>query len=152
MAADNWKVYDKLKEYIGDASIDLDSADVFKVALFLSTSNAATLSLDGLAAVTNQVAAGNGYVAGGNTVTSVTWVEAAGTVTFDSADPSFAASGGTIVFRFAVLYDDTVVSPVADPMVCFTLADNTPLDVTIADGETLNLVLTASGYFTLTGT
>lgn len=152
MASDNWKVYNKFKEYMADGALDLD-LDAFKVALFLAASNCETLTFDELGDLTSQVAPGNGYATGGNSVTSVTWVEASGTLTFDSDDPSFTAAGGTIVFRFAVLYDDTVaLSPPTDALVCFTLADNAPLDVTIADGETLNLVLTASGYFTLTGT
>lgn len=148
MAADAWSIYNKFKEYMADGTIDLD-ADAFKVALYLSTSNAATLTTDGLANVTNQHANANGYTTGGVALASVTWVESSGTVTFDSADPSWTASGGSIIARFAVVYDDTVTTPTADPMVCFSLLDNTPADVTVTDGNTLTLTINANGYFQL---
>ena len=148
MASDAWSSYDKFKEYLGDGTIDLDG-DAFKAALFLSTSNCATLTLDGLAALTNQHANANGYTTGGVALASVTWTESSGTLTFDSADPSWTASGGSIVARFAVIYDDTVTTPTADPMVCFSLLDNAPADVTVTDGNTLTLTINANGYFTL---
>lgn len=147
MAADAWSEYNNFKLDIGDGSIDLDT-DAFKVALYTSSSNAATLTLNGKAAVTNEVANGNGYTTGGDSVTA-TWTESSGTVTFDSDDPSWTASGGSITARFAVVYDDTPTSPTADPLVCFSLLDNTPADVTVTDGNTLTLQLSANGYFQL---
>ena len=143
MAADAWVLHDKAKEYMGDATIDLD-ADTFKFALFLSTSNVATTSIDGIAAATNEVT-GNGYAQ--ITATSVTWTESGGTVTFDAADPVWTASGGSIVARFAVIYDDTVTTPVADPIIAHCLLDNTPADVTATDGNTLTIALSANGIF-----
>ena len=148
MAADVWVVHDKFKEYAGDGTIDMD-ADAFKMALFLSTSNIATTSIDGLAAATNQHANGNGYTTGGEAVVSPTWVEASGTVTFDCADQVWTASGGSIAARFAGIYDDTVTTPVADPIVCHSLLDNTPADVTATTGNTLTIAINASGVFTL---
>lgn len=149
MAADPWKVYDKAKEHIGDGIIDLDD-DSFKVALATSASNAATITLETFASVTNEVAAGNGYTAGGNPLTSPTWVEASGTVTFDAVDPSWTASGGSIVARFAYIYDDTTTAP-ADALICYSLLDNTPADVTVTDTNTLTLQLSASGIFDVSG-
>lgn len=151
MAADAWKVYNKFKEYMADGSIDLDG-DSFKVALYQSTSNAATLTNSLKGDLTNEVAVPSppvGYTAGGVAVTQ-TWVESSGTVTFDSDDPAWTASGGSIVARFAVLWDDTPVSPL-DPLVCFSLLDNTPADVTVTDGNTLTLQLNANGYFQVSG-
>jgi hypothetical protein len=150
VAADAWKRYDKFPLRLGDGGLDMD-ADTFKVALHLSASNAATLSTEGWGAVTSEHAAANGYTAGGATLASVTWTEASGTITFDSADPAWTASGGSIVARFAVIYDDTVTTPTADVNVCFSLLDNTPADVTVTDTNTLTLVLNASGILTLSG-
>jgi hypothetical protein len=149
MAADNWKVYDKFKEYVGDGTIDLDN-DTFKCALFLSTSNAATLSVGTgiLGDLTNQHANGNGYTTGGVALTGVTWVEAAGTVTFDCDNISWTASGGSIVARFAVIYSDTAAS---DQLVCMNLMDNAPADITATDGQLLRIEIHASGVFTLSG-
>lgn len=144
MAADKWKIYDEFVEKMADGTCDLDN-DTFKVALFLSTSNAATLSTTGYAALTNEVANGNGYTTGGNTLTSVTWTNSSGTLTFDSADTSWTASGGSITARFAVIYDDTAVG---DVLVAYSLLDNSPADVTATDGNNFNLNMNASGIFT----
>ena len=148
MAADAWVVHDKAKEYMGDGTVDLDT-HTFNIVLFLSTSNIATTSIDGYAAATNEVATANGYTQGGQALTSVTWTESSGTVTWDSADSVWTASGGSITARFAAIYDDTVTSPVADPIICDSLLDNTPADVTATDGNTLTVQMNASGVFTL---
>ncbi|KKN73409.1 hypothetical protein LCGC14_0401120 [marine sediment metagenome] len=148
MAADVWDFYNEFTELIGDGTIDLD-ADTFNLGLYLSTSNAATLTLSGRAAVTNQHASANGYTQPGSALDSPTWVRSGGTTTFDSADEVFTASGGSIVCRFAVIDDDTVASPVVDPLVCFSLLDNTPADVTATDTNTLTIAMHGSGIFTL---
>ena len=148
MAAGTWVVHDKAKEYEGDGTIDYD-ADTFKMALYLSTSNVATTSVDALASATNQVATAFGYTAGGVTV-AATWVESAGTVTFDVADAVWNASGGDITARFAVIYDDTVAAPVAKPIIAHCLLDTTPADVTATDGNPLTIQIAATGVFTKT--
>jgi len=148
MAADAWDFYNEFTEFVGDGTIDLD-ADTFNLGLYLSTSNAATLTTSGRAALTNQHASANGYTQPGSALASVTWVRSGGTTTFDCADEVFTASGGSIVARFAVIDDDTVASPVTDPLVCYTLMDNSPADVTATDGNTLTIAMNASGIFTL---
>lgn len=147
MAAGSWKIYNKAKEYIGDGTIDLDG-DTFKVALARATYTPA-LTHTALSSVT-QTPSGNGYTTGGATLGSVTWTETNGLLTFDSADPSWTASGGSIVARYAVLYDDTTSSP-ADALVAYCLLDTAPADVTITDGNTLTLQISANGYFTVSG-
>ena len=144
MAASAFVIHDKFKEYLGDGTIDMD-ADVFKIRLYQSISNCATTTVDGIAAATNEVTTG-GYVEA--TLASVTWVESAGTVTFDCADVVWTASGGPIAARFCVIYDDTVTTPVADPIVCHGQLD--AADVTATDGNTLTITMPATGIFTLT--
>lgn len=148
MAADAWAVYDIFKEYIGDGTIDLD-ADTFNCGLYSSTSNFATLTLSGRANLTNQHATANGYTQPGSALASVTWVRAGSTTTLDSADEVFTASGGSIVARAAVIDDDTVTTPTADPLCCYTLMDNTPADVTATSGNTLTIQMNASGILAL---
>ena len=148
-AADAWKAYDVFRERMADGSYDLDD-DTFKLALFLSTSDAATLTSANavLADLTNQHANANGYTTGGITLTT-TWVAATSTLTFDYTNsPVWTASGGSIVARFGVLYDSTFVT---DGLVCMTLLDNAPADVTATTGNTLTVDANASGVFTLTG-
>lgn len=149
MAADAWDVYDKFKEYACDGTMDLDG-DSLKVSLHSSSSDAATQTLMLFASVTNELSTANGYTAGGDTPGSVTWTESSGTVTLDSADPAWTASGGSITARFAVCYDDTPTSP-ADPLIACCLLDNAPADVTVTDGNTLTIQLHANGYLQLSG-
>lgn len=150
MAAGAWVVHDKAIEYMGDGTIDLDN-DSFKLALYLSTSNVATTSIDAIATATNEHAANNGYSAGGVALTTPTWTESSGTLTFDSADmtDAWTATGGNIVARFAVIYDDTVAAPVAKPIIAHCLLDATPADVTVTDTNTLSINMNANGIFTV---
>lgn len=147
MAAGKWKRYDSFPLRLGDGTHDMD-AHTFKLALYLSTSNANTLTNDVKGDLTNEHANANGYTTGGVTLGSVTWVEASGTITFDAADPVFTASGGSIVARFGVIWNDTPTSP-ADPLVAVSLLDTAPADVTVTTGNSLTFQLNASGILTL---
>lgn len=145
MAAGPWTIYDKFPLYLGDGTIDMD-ADTFHVALYTSASNAGTLTNDNLVDLTNEVS-GFGYAR--DTANTVSWSESAGVVTFDiTTDPQFTASGGSITARFAVIIDDTPVSP-ADPLVCNALLDSAPADVTVTDGNTLTLQIASAGVFSI---
>lgn len=146
MAAGPWVVYDKFKLALGNKLVDLDS-DTIKVALFTSSSNAgsAALATATYAALTNQVANGNGYTTGGVTVAS-TYLNAGGTLTFDIADPSWTAAGGAITARFAVIYSDTAASK---DLIAYCLLDSTPADVSVTAGNTLAIEIAAGGVFTL---
>jgi hypothetical protein len=148
MAADVWDFYNQFTELVADGTMDLD-ADSFNLGLYLSTSNAAMLTLSGRLDLTNQHASANGYTQPGSALAAVTWSRAAGVTTFDSADEVFTAAGGSIIARYAVIDDDTVTTPVADPLCCFTLLDNAPADVTVTTGNTLTIQMNASGIFTL---
>ena len=116
-------------------------ADSYKIALFLSTSNIGAASTT-YAGLTNEHANANGYTTGGNSVT----LSRSGTttVTFDATDPAvWTASAGSIVARFAVLYE------VSGNVLCYCLLDDAPADVTVTAGNTLTLTINASGLFTL---
>jgi len=147
-AANAWDFYNEFTEYSMDGTMDLD-ADTFNLGLYLSTSNAATLTISGRAALTNQVATNFGYTQPGSALDSVTWNRSGGTTTFDSANEVFTASGGSIVARFAVIDDDTVTTPVADPLCCYSLMDSLPDDITATDGNTLTIQMSGSGIWTL---
>ena len=147
MAAGNWIMYDSAKEFIGDGTIDLDT-HTFKVQLQSSsyTPNRSTQTVR--ADLTNELATGSGYTATGATLGTVTWAQSSGTATFDSADPSWTASGGNIgPFRYAVIYDDTAAS---DELLCYCEVDTTT-DLTATDGQTVTIALNASGILTLSG-
>lgn len=106
---------------------DLDGTHTLKVAL---TNTAPVATHTGLADIT-EIAAGNGYTAGG-TATTPTLSETSGTAKLVCTDVVFTASGGAIAdFRYAVLYNDTATSP-ADALIASWDYGST---VTLADTE-----------------
>lgn len=81
-------------------------AHTFKVYL----SNAApSASLDAVKADLAEIAAGNGYTAGGN-ATTITVAEVTGTTTVSGTEVVFTATGAVGPFQYAVLYNDTSAS------------------------------------------
>ena len=145
MAAGQWVIYNEYKATLGLKALNMNT-DAFKVALFLSTSNAgnAALSVAQYATLTNQHANGNGYLTGG-VACAPTYSQTGGTATFDTADATWTASGGSIVARFGVLYDDTSTNK---DLVAYFLLDATPADVTTTTGNTLTIQI--ANVFTLT--
>lgn len=153
MAAGKWKLYDLSKKYLADGTFDLDAASSWKMALFTSSSNANTLGsgVDIYGDLTNEVASANGYTTGGVALTSPTWANSSGTITFDIDDAVWSASGGSITARFAVIYWNGTLNSIVKPLLCVCLLDTAPADVTATTGNTLTIQINASGVFTLSG-
>ncbi len=155
MAADAWKVYNKAKEYIGDGTIDLDAGDAYFSVVLLTSSYTPALTHSAYSDISGtEVSNGNGYTTGGDILASSTWTESSGTVTFDSADPSWTASGGSIVARYAVLVHIAAGSSVpqtGDKIIAYCLLDNAPANVTAVSGADLTIQLAAGGYFQVSG-
>ena len=94
-------------EDIGEEVHDLEN-DTLKIAL---TNTAPTVATDDERADITEIAAGNGYTLGGETVGSTTWTQATGTATLAGDDVTFTAAGGAIAqFRYAVLYNDSAAN------------------------------------------
>lgn len=146
MAALKWKLYNTAKLGIGSGLIDLDT-HTFKMALFLSGSNCNTLTHDEFSDLTNQASATtSGYTTGGQTITTVTWTNSSGTITFNCDDVEWIALASGITARFAVIYDDTASG---DPLLC--VCDLNGSDATATAGNAFRVVINASGVFTLSG-
>lgn len=139
MAAGAWTFTNAGRTSLLDGTFDIDS-DTWKMALFLSTSNIGAASTT-YAGLTNEHANANGYTTGGN-ATSLS-MSGTTTVTVDGTDEVWTASGGSIVARFAVIYE------VGGNVLCYCLLDSTPADVTATTGNTLTVAIHASGIFTL---
>jgi len=109
-------VYDYFKEYMADGTIDLDN-DIFKAMLL--TSDYSPVSTHKVKAdIDGDEISGDGYSAGGATL-SKTWNHKSGelsTMIFGASDIIW--TNATITARYLVIYDDTVTSPVVDPLVC----------------------------------
>ncbi|MEM6362819.1 MAG: hypothetical protein AAF745_00220 [Planctomycetota bacterium] len=112
-------------------------ADTLKVLL----TNTAPAATSGVAADLTEISAGNGYTAGGASVTTSDSSQSSGTYKLTLADVVFTASGGSIgPFRYAVLYNDTPTSP-ADPLIGYW--DNGSSE-TLDDGESVTIDFSAT--------
>ncbi len=151
MAASAWAIYNLAKQKLGDGTHDLDT-DVFRMGLYLSSSNAATLTLSTRGSVTNEIANANGYLTGGQTLGAVTWGAgaSAGVRRFDSTAEIFTAAGGTILnIKHAVIYNNSKgTSAGTRPLLCTSQLSTAPFDIT--DTNTLTVTPSATGIFELT--
>jgi hypothetical protein len=124
--------FNKFNQFVQDLANkkhDL-SADTLKVML----TNVAPAAANAIFSDLTEIAAGNGYSAGGTQATTTSSVQTAGTEKLIVADVVFTASGGSIgPFRYAVFYNATQTVP------------NKPLigwhdygsSVSLASGETI---------------
>jgi len=126
--------------------VNLES-DTFKIALCVSGSNVSDTTVDSFLSVTGEHTPTSGYLTGGETLTGVSCTESLGVVTFTADDPSFIANGGSIVCKYAVLYVDSVTTPVSKPIVGHL--DLGPLGVTITSGNMMTLNFPTTGIFTI---
>lgn len=109
-------------------------SDTLKVMLTNSAPDAANT----LAANITEISAGNGYTAGGMTVTITSSAQSSGTYKLVGSDPSITASGTVGPFRYAVLYNDTATN---DPLIAYWDRGSS---VTLASGDTFTLDLDAT--------
>jgi len=145
MATGDVTVFNTAKEWLMDGTFDLDG-DTIKLAICDNTvAPTATTATPALGDFTEVGVAGT-YVAGGATCTC-TWVESAGTVTFDSStNPTWAqdASNDTDAY-WGILYADNVTVPVADAAIAYVELGG-PVDMSAGS---LTVTFNASGVFTL---
>lgn len=109
------------------------------MALFLSTSNIGAGSTT-YASLSNEHANQYGYTTGGQAVTVT--MSGTTTVTVDAADLEWTASGGSIVARFAVIYE------VGGNVLCYALLESPAANVTVTTGNKLKVAINASGVYT----
>lgn len=131
--------------HLGTAVHNLSTGSM-KAALSNTAPNAATNTV--FADIT-EIAAANGYVAGGPTLDSEAWAETGagtGIWQFTSADEVITATGGNIgPFRYIPVYNDTPTSP-ADPLIGFLDYGSS---ITVTSGNTFTLDVGANGWFRL---
>lgn len=141
MAAGAWTLTNSGRTNLLNGTFDLDT-DTFLMALFLSTSNIGAASTT-YAGLTNEHSNANGYTTGGISLGQLA-LSGTTTVTVDeTTDPVWTASGGSIIARYAVIYES------GGNVLCYCLLDNTPADVTVTSGNTLTITFHNSGIFTL---
>lgn len=117
-------------EALAEAKHNL-GADALKVLL---TNVAPDPATDAVKADVTEIMPGNGYTAGGVTVTVTTSAQTAGAYKLAGTAPAIAAAGGAIgPFQYAVLWNDTAAN---DELIGFWDYGSA---VTLADGETMPL-------------
>lgn len=107
-------VFNKFNQFVEDVAEKVHNlgADNLKVML----TNSAPVATDTVFANLTEIAAGNGYTAGGTAASITSSVQTTGTYKLVLGDVVFTASGSVGPFRYAVLYNDTPTSP-ADPLI-----------------------------------
>lgn len=142
MAVGAWTANDYTRTKMTDGTWDMDS-DSFKIALFSSSWSTSTENYS----TTNEISTAYGYTQGG---LSIGTLEVSGTTTVKYTETTttiqWTASGGSITFRYVVLYDDTDAS---DGIVCYFIPDDTPSDTTVTDGNAFTVTINANGIISL---
>ena len=132
--------FNKFEQFVEDVAHKVHNlgSDTLKVML---TNSAPSTSLDAVLADLTEIAAGNGYSAGGNAAGLTSSGQTTGTYMLVVPDVDFVASGGSIgPFRYAVLYNDTPTSP-ADPLIGYW---DYGTNITITDGNSFLVDINAS--------
>lgn len=126
-----WTLTNEIRSRVLDGTEgNLTTASAVTVKLLTSSSNIGASSTT-CSGVTGEVANGNGYTTGGVTATFTMSGTTSVTLTL-SANVTFTASGGSIVFRYYLLC-------YASHVFAYALGDNTPADITISNGNTETL-------------
>ncbi len=148
MAAQSFKIYNLAKKKLGQALLDLRTGN-FRVGLYTSASNAATLTLGTLASLTNEVTEANGYSSSGKALATRVWTVGASAKSykFDGDDIVWTGTGGTIPnIKFAVLWASGA-SAGARHLVA--VASLTSAQFTLSQNNTLTLQFNSLGLFTM---
>jgi hypothetical protein len=148
MAAQAFKIYNLAKKKLGQASLNLSSGN-FRLGLYTSASNAATLTLGVVSSLTNEVTEANGYSSSGKACATRVWTVGASAKSykFDFDDLVWTATGGTIPnIKFAVIWASGA-SAGARHLVA--VASLTSTQFTLAQNNTLTLSPNSLGAFTM---
>lgn len=144
MAAGPFVVFSEHVRDVSERVVNLGS-DTFKCAL-ISSSWTPNQSTDASYTTisTYEISNGNGYTTGGATLTGVTVSDQSTGTKFDCNDITFTASGGSIVARYALIYDDTTAGK---RVVAYVLLDTAPANVTLTSGNTMTITIPAAGIY-----
>lgn len=145
MAATAWALWNKAKKNIGNGTIQL-GVNVLKMQLHTSAAVGFTTNstISTAASVTGEVAAGNGYATGGQTLASVVWTTgaSAGQYKLAAANPVWTATGGAInSIKYALIKNS------AGKAICWSKLTTAQFNLTI--NNTLTVQFAAAGIFTL---
>lgn len=131
--------FNKFNQFVEDVAEKVHNlgSDTLKVLL----TNVAPVATNSVKADLTEIAAGNGYTAGGTAASISSSAQSSGTYKLVLGDVVFTASGGSLAtFRYIVLYNDTPSSP-ADPLIGWWDYGTT---VVITDGNSFTVDFSAA--------
>lgn len=152
MPAGTFTMYDKALLNAYNTTALLDPANTFKWTLHTSAYVPSVSAHEVYVDLTNELATGFGYTAGGVTLGSDGLTLAGGAVKFTGAAAAWTAAGGSIpAWRYAVLRVSGTKNGKVDPIVGYFLGDTAPADVpATTDTNTLTITPNASGIVAAT--
>lgn len=104
-------------------------SDTLKVAL----TNSAPVATNTVFANITEISGGNGYTAGGHTITVSSSSQTSGTYSLVCTDVTITATGSVGPFRYIVIYNDTATN---DELICFADYGSS---ITLANTETFTV-------------
>ena len=149
MGAGPWTIYNKAKQHLMGGGIDLDT-DSFALSLYQSGSNALDVTKEVVGEISAEVANGNGYTTGGQTLTNVTWAvgSTASEMRFTATDLQWQATGtGIGNVQYAVIWRKGTAANVNYLLCCAALDENGPFST--PGGNPLAVNFSDSGIFEL---
>lgn len=134
--------FDDYANQLGRSTHDL-ATDELKLAL---SNTAPDTALDTVFADITEIAAGNGYTAGGFTLANKTYDATSGVVTIDGDDLQMDALGGDVgPFRYVFLYNNTPTTPLKPLIRSFDIGEM----VTVLAGTAYQIRLDAGGILAI---
>lgn len=102
-------VFNKFNQFVADVATKVHNLNSDNLKIMLT--DVAPVATNTIKSNITEIAAGNGYVAGGNAAAFVSGGDTAGLYKLILSAVSFLASGGSFAqFRYAVLYNSTAAS------------------------------------------
>lgn len=129
----------------------LSAANTFKLSYHTSAWAPNPATVEVFADVSNEIAAGNGYTAGGVTLANDALTISNSTVKFTADPAELTAAGGSIpAWRYGVVRAVGTFSGKVDPIVAYFLGDATGIDVPATTaGNKLTFTPNAAGICTV---
>lgn len=149
MAAGNWLMFNDALEKIQDGTIALES-DSFRIVLLTASYTFDATDVQWSEISTNELANGGGYTTHGEAFTFAV-SEAAGTVTIDGSDTSWASMTQSPAPQQAVIVRDADANgalATTDIPICFLDLESGG-SVSDLSSQTLNVNIHASGMWTM---
>lgn len=101
--------FNKFNAFAADIGLKVHNLNTDSMKVMLT--NTAPVATNAVLTDITEIAAGNGYVAGGVAMTGVAYAQVGGVAKMAGSNVTYTASGGSIgPFRYAVLYNATATS------------------------------------------